>query len=158
MVRRLPLLLAAVVAVTALALPSPIAGTARAAGGEIDRIELNTIAARLGAIRLEPVTVDGRAVAARISDQTIVVPLGGVLPPGGTTRVRVRYHATLRSSVTGSNWLFTRANGVADLYRWLPWVSRRIAFDRPNHGDPFETATSRSVKVRIVTYRKLKFA
>ena len=203
MVRRLPLLLAAVVAVTALALPSPIAGTARAAGGDIvpgfvnrssplldatydvylwlgwgsrkvyvnslatirntsgsaiDRVELNTIAARLGAIRLEPVTVDGRAVAARISDQTIVVPLGGVLPPGGTTQVRVRYHATLRSSVTGSNWLFTRANGVADLYRWLPWVSRRIAFDRPNHGDPFETPTSRSVKVRIVTTQKLVLA
>ncbi len=203
MVRRLPLLLAAVVAVTALALPSPIAGTARAAGGDIvpgfvnrssplldatydvylwlgwgsrkvyvnslatirntsgspiDRVELNTVAARLGAIRLEPVTVDGRAVAVRISDQTIVVPLGGVLPPGGTTRVRVRYHATLRSSVTGSNWLFTRANGVADLYRWLPWVSRRIAFDRPNHGDPFETATSRSVKVRIVTTQKLVLA
>src|SRR4249919_2403568 len=93
MVRRLPLLLAAVVAVTALALPSPIAGTARAAGGDIvpgfvnrssplldatydaylwlgwgsrkvyvnslatirntsgsaiDRVELNTVAARLG--------------------------------------------------------------------------------------------------------------
>ena len=48
----------------------------------IDRVELNTIAARLGGIRLEPVTVDGVAVAARISDQTIVVPLGGVLPAG----------------------------------------------------------------------------
>ena len=54
--------------------------------------------------------------------------------------------------------MFTRTNGVADIYRWLPWVSRRLAFDRPNHGDPFETPTSRSVRVKIVTYRKLKFA
>jgi hypothetical protein len=127
-------------------------------GGAIDRVELNTIAARLGGIRLEPVTVDGVAIHASISDQTIVVPLGGVLPSGGTTTVRVRYHATVRSSVTGSTWLFTRANGVLDLYRWLPWVSRKIAFDRPNHGDPFETPTSRSVKVRIVTTRPLVLA
>jgi hypothetical protein len=127
-------------------------------GSAIDRVELNTIAARLGGIRLEPVTVDGAAVHATISDQTIVVPLGGILPVGGATRVRVRYQATVRSSLTGSNWLFTRTNGVLDLYRWLPWVSRRIAFDRPNHGDPFETPTSRSVKVRIVTNRKLVLA
>ena len=47
--------------------------------------------------------------------------------------------------------MFTKANGIIDLYRWLPWVSRRIAFDRPNHGDPFETPTSPLVRVRIVT-------
>ena len=45
-----------------------------------------------------------------------------------------------------------------DLYRWLPWVSRRIAFDRPNHGDPFMTPSSPLVKVRIVSDRKLVFA
>lgn len=127
-------------------------------GGPIDRVELNTIAARLGAIRLQPVTVDGTVVAATISDQTIVVPLGGILPDGGTARVRVRYGATLRSGLTGSNWMFTRTNGIMDLYRWLPWVSRRIAFDRPNHGDPFETPTSPMVRVRIVSGRKLVFA
>jgi hypothetical protein len=127
-------------------------------GSAIDRVELNTIAARLGGMRLDPVTVDGVAVAAKVSDQTIVVPLGGILPRGGTVRIRVRYHATARSSLAGSSWLFTRANGVLDLYRWLPWVSRRIAFDRPNHGDPFETPTSRSVRVRIVTTRPLDLA
>lgn len=127
-------------------------------GGPIDRVELNTIAARLGGMSISGVSVDGVAVAATVSDQTIVVPLGGVLPVDGSAAVRVRYHATLRSSLTGSNWLFTRVNGVADLYRWLPWVSRRLAFDRPNHGDPFETPMSRSVRVRIVTSRKLDLA
>ena len=127
-------------------------------GGAIDRVELNTIAARLGAIRPGQVTVDGTTVAATISDQTIVVPLGGILPVGGVTQVRVRYGATVHSTLTGSTWMFTRANGVLDLYRWLPWVSRRIAFDRPNHGDPFETPTSRSVKVRINSATRLVLA
>ena len=49
-------------------------------GAPIDRIELNTIAARLGGIQLHAVTVDGVAVSATRSDQTIVVPLGGILP------------------------------------------------------------------------------
>ena len=127
-------------------------------GGPIDRVELNTIAARLGNIRLRPVTVDGTTVRASISDQTISVPLGGVLPAGATTRIRVRYGARLRADLAGSDWLFARANGIADVYRWLPWVSRRIAFDRPNHGDPFETPTSASVRVTVVTDRSLMLA
>jgi hypothetical protein len=118
-------------------------------GGPIDRLNLNTIAARLGAMKLGPVTVDGVTVPASISDQTIVVPLGGILPDGAATIVRVRYAASVKSSLTGSNWMFTRTNGVLDLYRWLPWVSRGIKFDRPNHGDPFETPVSRAVKVKI---------
>ena len=127
-------------------------------GGPIDRIELNTIAARLGSIQLHSVAVDGAAASATRSDQTLVVPLGGILPVDGTTVIRVRFHATLRSSLSGSNWLFTKANGIIDLYRWMPWVSRKIAFDRPNHGDPFETPSSRSVRVKITTSRKLVLA
>ncbi len=127
-------------------------------GGPIDRLELNTIAARLGAIQLDPVTVDGVAVKATRSDQTIVVPLGGVLPDGGTTQVRVRFGATLRTNLTGSNWLFAKANGIADLYRWLPWVSRKTRFSRPNHGDPFVTPSSPSVRVTVITDRQLVIA
>ena len=63
-------------------------------GAPIDRIELNTIAARLGSIQLHSVTVDGVATGATRSDQTIVVPLGGILPVDATTRIRVRFHAT----------------------------------------------------------------
>jgi hypothetical protein len=127
-------------------------------GGPIDRVELNTIAARLGNMRLRPVTVDGVTVTATTSDQTIIVPLGGILPIGAETQIRVRFGAGLRSGLADSDWLFARANGIADLYRWLPWVSRRIAFDRPNHGDPFETPTSSSVRVKVVTDRRLVLA
>jgi hypothetical protein len=126
-------------------------------GAGIDRLELNTVMARLGALRLGTVTVDGTAVAPTIDDQTIVVPLGGVLPDGGTIVVVVPFTATLRSTLSGSNWLFTRANGIVDMHRWIPWISRRTTFDRPNHGDPFVTPVSPQVTVRIHTSTKLRF-
>jgi hypothetical protein len=127
-------------------------------GGPIDRLELNTIAARLGGMKLGAVTVAGRAVTARVDDQTIIVPLGGILGPGHSVQVRVRYAATLRSSTSGSNWLFTRTNGIVDAYRWIPWVSRRVPFDRPNHGDPFVTPVTPRVRVAITSDRALVFA
>ena len=65
--------------------------------------------------------------------------------------------ATLRSDLTGSNWLFTRANGIVDAYRWIPWVSRTTPFDRPNHGDPFVTPVSSQVTVTS-TDRRLVIA
>ena len=126
--------------------------------GPIDRLELNTIAARLGAIRLTAVSVDGTPVKATIDDQTVIVPLGGVLDVGASTRVRVAYTATLRSSLTGSNWLFTRTNGILEAHRWIPWVSRRTPFNRPNHGDPFVTPVSPLVRVSITSDRTLVYA
>lgn len=127
-------------------------------GGPIDRVELNTAVARLGDLRLSSVTVDGQVVAARVSDQTIVVPLGGILPVGAQTVVRVRYRATLRTTLTGSSWLFTKSNGIVNAYRWLPWVSRATPFTRPNHGDPFVTPVSPYVRVTVKTDRKLVIA
>jgi len=54
--------------------------------------------------------------------------------------------------------MFTRLNGVIEANRWIPWVSLRRPFDRPNHGDPFYTASSPLVRVRIATDRRLVFA
>jgi hypothetical protein len=125
-------------------------------GGPIDRLELNAVPARLGAMRLGTVTVDGRPVPATVSDQTIVVPLGGVLDAGAATRIGLSFSARLRTTTGGSDWMFTRRNGIADLYRWLPWVSRRTAFVRPNIGDPFVTPVSRQVRLTIVTDRPLR--
>lgn len=127
-------------------------------GGPIDRVELNTVMPRLGAMRLGAVTVDGTPSAATVDDQTIVVPLGGILPAGASATLRVPFSATLRASLTGSNWLFTRVNGVVNLYRWLPWVSRRTPFDRPNHGDPFVTPVSPRAVVTIRTDVPLRIA
>lgn len=108
----------------------------------IDRLELNTIVARLGGMAITGASVDGHTVHPTVSDQTIHLPLGGILDPGASTQVRVSYRATLRSTTSGSNWLFTRTNGILEAHRWLPWISRPTAFNRPNHGDPFVTGVS----------------
>ena len=135
-----------------------IATIRNTSGASIDRVELNTVAPRLGGMTLTGAFVDEQPVDAAVSDQTIVVPLGGVLPAGATAVVEVRYAARLKTSLGGSNWMFAKANGIANLYRWLPWVSRKTPFDRPNFGDPFVTPTSPLVRVRIVPDRALRFA
>lgn len=127
-------------------------------GAGIDRVELNTITGPLGNLRLRLAQVDGAAVPATVEDQSILVPLGGVLPDGATAVLRVKLRATFRSSLTGSSWMFTRTGGILQANRWLPWVGLRRSFDRPNHGDPFFTALSPHVRVRIVTDRTLKIA
>jgi hypothetical protein len=127
-----------------------------ASGGPIDRIELNTIAARLGRLRISSLTVDGRPARPTISDQTVIVPLGGSLPAGAATTIRIAFSAIARRTTGGSDWLFTRANGAIQLYRWLPWISAARPFSRPNHGDPFVTTSSPSVRVRITTDRSVR--
>jgi hypothetical protein len=102
--------------------------------------------------------VDGVPVPATVSDQTIHLPLGGILEPGAVTTVRIGYRATLRGDTVGSNWLFTRANGIVSVHRWLPWISVPTAFNRPNHGDPFVTPVSPRVRVTIVSDRRIRWA
>jgi hypothetical protein len=127
-------------------------------GGAIDRLELNTIAARLGGMRITAASVDGATVHPTVTDQTIHFPLGGILDPGATALVRLQYRATLRSTTSGSTWLFTRANGILEVHRWLPWISKPTAFDRPNHGDPFVTGVSPRVRVTIISDRAIRWA
>lgn len=127
-------------------------------GGPIDRVELNLVPARLGSLTLRAVVVDGKAVARRVDDQTVIVPLGGILPAGATAVVRVQYQSTLRTTIGGSSWMFTKANGIVDAYRWIPWVSRATPFDRPNFGDPFVTPVSSLVRITLQTDRRLVVA
>jgi hypothetical protein len=126
-------------------------------GDGIDRLMLNTVMARLGALDLGAVTVDGSRVKARIDDQTIIVPLGGTLADGASATIVIPFAARLRANLSGSNWLFTRANGIIDMHRWIPWISRKRKFDRPNHGDPFVTPVSDRVTVRLRTDVPLRF-
>jgi hypothetical protein len=135
-----------------------VATITNTSGGPIDRIEMNTAVARLGGMELYTVQVDGRRVPRRVSDQTVIVPLGGILAAGDTVQVRVHYMARLRNSLSGSNWMFTRVNGIVDAYRWIPWVSRATPFNRPNHGDPFVTPVSPQVTVNVVSDRRLVIA
>ncbi|TAK02625.1 MAG: hypothetical protein EPO36_01315 [Chloroflexota bacterium] len=127
-------------------------------GEPIDRLELNTIAARLGGLDVRSAEVDDRPVDVEVEDQTLVVPLDGVLPAGASVTVELSYTATLRPDLDGSDWLFSRAGGTLALYRWIPWVSRAAPFDRPNHGDPFVTPSSGRVHVVVTADTQMDIA
>jgi hypothetical protein len=117
----------------------------------IDRLELNTIAARLGGIKVTAATVDGTPVKVRVRDQTLRVPLGGLLADGVTTTVRIAYRARLRDSTAGSDWMFSRAGETFALYRWIPWISRELPFEHPEEAEPFVTPSSPRVDVELLT-------
>ncbi len=143
-----------------LAVETRIAVTNRS-GGPIDHVLLNTVAGPLGRLRGLSVEVDGTPVPATLVDQTIRVPFGGVLSEGGSVEVVVRYRATIRADLAGpsnSAWQFTRTNGILDLYRWIPWLSREHPFARPNHGDPYVTVVARRVTLELVSERPLRYA
>jgi hypothetical protein len=127
-------------------------------GAGIDRLELNTIAARLGGIKIGAATVDDVPVKVTVEDQTLLVPLGGTLPDGASATVSVAYRATLRKGLTGSDWMFSRNGGSLTLYRWIPWVSTSLPFNRPNDGEPFVTQTSPQVDVELLSDAPLMLA
>ena len=127
-------------------------------GGPVGRLELNTIAARLGSMRMLEASVDGTAVTPRVSDQTILVTLPAALAQGDHVWVHTRYRARLLSSSAGHDWLWSRKNGVASVYRFIPWLSRRTPFDRPNDGDPFVTPVADDVRVTFTSTAPLLFA
>jgi len=120
-------------------------------GAGIDRLELNTIAARLGGIRVTSATVNDVPVKVSIKDQTLILPLGGILPDGSTATITIAYRATLQRGLTDDAWMFSRGGGTLTLYRWIPWVSKVEPFNRPNSGEPFVTPTSPRVDVEILT-------
>jgi hypothetical protein len=140
-----------------LTIDSTMNVTNRASYG-IDRLDLNTVAARVGGLKIDQATVDGHAVSPTIEDQTVHLPLGGILASGNRATVRLVGRARLSASVAGHAWLFSKANGIVNAYRWLPWVSREHPFDRPNYGDPFVTPVSPWVRVAITTDRPIVFA
>jgi len=124
----------------------------------IDRLKLNTVAAKLGNLRNLRVKVDGAGVAASTIGQTIEVPLGKSLGVGESATVWVAFKARLTTTARNRSYFFAKLNGVAQLYRFIPWVSRRIAFGPGNHGEPFVTPVSPRVEVTVSSDRKLVWA
>ncbi len=127
-------------------------------GHSIDRLELNSLAGALGNMDVRVARVDGQDVAVDVIDQTIVVPLGSVLPAGESVNVFIRYTATFRSNATGRNYFFTRSGGILSAHRWIPWISRRTPFWSAERGDPFTTAVSPEVRVTLRADRDLTYA
>ncbi len=127
-------------------------------GGEIDRIVLNTVAGPLGAMRNLKARIDGVATNPKASGQTISLKLKMPLAVDDAVSVWVGYRARLATSNVGRNYLFSKLDGVAQLYRFIPWVSRRIPFGKQAHGEPFLTPVSPSVRVTATSDRKLEWA
>lgn len=127
-------------------------------GGPIDRLELNTLAVALGNLKLRSATVDGRSAQVTPDGQTLTVALGGVLPAGASASVVIHYTARLRSDSAGRSFFFSHDRGIASVHRWIPWISRKRPFTSSNFGDPFFTAVSPEVRVRLVADRNLTYA
>jgi hypothetical protein len=124
----------------------------------VEAVTFSLLPAKLGRMTLKGVTVGELPATAHVSGQTVSVTLPTPLPPTKQVAVTIRYTALFRSTAGNSQWLFMKANGIATAYRWIPWLSKKIAFKRPNFGDPFVTAVSRDVRVRLTTDRSMKFA
>jgi len=127
-------------------------------GGPVGRLLLNTTAPAIGAMRLGRVAVDGQRVTPRVSGQTITIRLPETLVDDGSLRVRVAYTGRAGLSTAGHDWMWAKGNDVLNLYRIIPWLSKKVPFQRDNHGDPFVTPTSPEVRVAITADRKLIYA
>jgi hypothetical protein len=127
-------------------------------GLSVSRLELNTVAARLGHMTLLDSRVNGTEVKTRVSDQTLLVPLPNVLLSYDQATVHTKYRARLLHSTANHDWLWSQVNDVASVYRSIPWLSARRPFDRPNDGDPFVTETASRVKVTFTSDVPLEYA
>ena len=127
-------------------------------GSATQQLLLNTVVASIGRMRGLSVSVDGTPVAAARRGQTIRVPLPEVLPDGGQAIVRVVFRARLNQSTGGRDWLWSKAGGVAHLYRFIPGLSRRVPIGPSAHGEPFVTSVSPRVRVALTSDRPLVWA
>jgi hypothetical protein len=123
-------------------------------------LAFNLSTLRTGRAQLTSATVDGTPVEATADDQTLLIPLGESLQPGGTVTVEIDYTARLNTRPTPNTdeWGFALDGGYVMAYRWIPWLTRTTPFDRPSVGDPFVTASSPLVRVSITADPALVFA
>ena len=124
----------------------------------VDKLELNSAAVKLGGHKQLRARVDGAKVSPSVTGQTIKVPLGRSLAPGQKAKVFVGFRSRLTTTASKRSYYFAKLNGVAQLYRFIPWLSRRIPFGNSNHGEPFVTPVSPRVEVTVSADRKLAWA
>ena len=72
-----------------------------------------------------------------------------MLAAGDSATVFVGYRARLSTRVSGRSYLFAKLGGVAQLYRFIPWVVAQIPFGTSNHGEQFVTPVSPRVEVTV---------
>ena len=121
-------------------------------------LAFNLTPLRLGNAQVGTATVDGQPAPTTTIDQAVLVALDPPLAPGATAAVQIDYQASLNASSRGDRWLFTRSGGLLAAYRWIPWLSRQVAWDGSNNGDPWVTASSPYVEVTLTTDRPMSIA
>ena len=124
----------------------------------VDRLDLNSAAVKLGGHKQLRARVDGVSASPSVLGQTIRLPLGRSLAPGQSVKVFVGFRSRLTTTASNRSYYFAKLNGVAQLYRFIPWLSRRIPFGNSNHGEPFVTPASPRVEVTVSADRKLIWA
>ena len=102
-------------------------------------------------------TVAGSVVTPTLNDQTLTISLPAPLAAGAKVAIAISYAATLSTDTVDKDWHLAKLHGIVMLYRWIPWLSRPRAFDRPNFGTPYVTAVSPPSPSTITTDRTLTF-
>jgi len=123
----------------------------------VGELSFNVAAMRTGQAKIGYVAVGGVAVSPALDDQTLTVTLPTPLAIGAKVAVAINYSANLSTDAIGKNWQLGKLHRIVTFYRWIPWLSRPVVFDRPNFGTPYVTATSASVAVAITTDQKMIF-
>lgn len=124
----------------------------------VGELDFNLLPVKIGQLALGDVLVGGEPAAAETGAQTITVSLPSQLEPEQSVDVLISYKAKLRTNTKDKNWMFAKLNGVVTAYRWIPWLSRKVKFARPNFGDPFVTGVSPEVRVKLTSDRSLVYA
>jgi hypothetical protein len=120
-------------------------------GSSVSTLAFNLALLRYGQAHVGVVTVNGTNVSETIQDQTVLVPLSPAMLAGGDRTVVINYTATLQTRSDGDYWQFARLGGYMTAYRWIPWLSRTVKFDRPSVGEVWVTPNSSHVHVEITT-------
>lgn len=119
----------------------------------VDALTFNFAPAQIGKMVLREVRVGPDAAPATVDGQNVIVSLPTPLEPGQVTSVTIGYRATFGRTALGKQWLFTKLNGIATAYRWIPWLSRPYDFITPTFGEPFVTQVASEVKVALTSDR-----
>jgi hypothetical protein len=135
------------------------ANVGNTSAGAVARLVFNLTPLTLANVHIDSVTVGGKgAVFGRDNpDQSLAVSLPSPLAPGAQASVEIVYEGSLNSSSSTDGWLFARTT-VLTAYRWIPWLSRPIAWTPNELGDPWVTGISPQVNVAITTDEPLKIA
>ncbi len=124
----------------------------------VGALTFSVLPAKIGQMVLEQTLVGDTPAETATSDHALIVTLPSPLGPGEQVPVRIDYSSKFGSNSKDKQWLFAKINGIVTAYRWIPWLSRAMTYERPNFGEPFITGNSEEVTVRLTSDRQLLYA